>query len=127
MKKIKFIAIAIVMILCVGILVGCASSNNNGDKVFQIQLEGNPTTGYEWDYSMDKEGIVKEDSADYVQDSADEDIEGAGGTYIFKFSGVKEGDVTLTFTYAQPWEDVEPEQTVIYELHVDGSGNITQK
>jgi inhibitor of cysteine peptidase len=125
MKKIIFIVV--IMILCVGILVGCESSKDNTDKVFQIQLDGNPTTGYEWDYSMDKEGIVKEVSAEYVQDSADEDIEGAGGTYIFEFSGVEEGDVTLTFEYARPWEEVEPPQTVIYKLHVGGSGNITQK
>lgn len=123
----KIVLIVMIMILCAGIFVGCESSKDHDEKVFEIQLEGNITTGFEWNYSVDKEGIVEEVSADYVQDRADEDIEGAGGTYIFKFSGLKEGDVILTFEYAQPWEDVEPAQTVIYELHVDDAGNISQK
>ena len=123
----KIVLIVMVMILCVGVFVGCESSNDHADKVFEIQLEGNITTGYEWNYSMDQEGIVEEVSAEYVQDPADKDIDGAGGTYIYEFSGLKEGDVTLTFEYAQPWEDVEPAQTVVYELHVDAAGNITQK
>lgn len=116
----------LLLILCLGLFVGCGSQDDNGSKVFEVRLEGNPTTGYEWTYIMDKDGIVKEDSFEYVQNQADENGVGTGGIYIFQFSGVAEGDVALTFEYARQWED-EPQQTVVYELHVDASGYISQK
>lgn len=83
----------------------------------EIKLSGNPTTGFVWTVEEDAEGIV-EIEENYASDSNDETLSGVGGTYTYRITGVTPGEVTLTFTYARPWESVEPWQTEQYTLEV---------
>lgn len=95
-------------------------------KVGSLRLSGNPTTGYSWDYEVSDEGIIKEKSKEYISDAKDFKLEGAGGTFIWNFSGIKEGITKVTFKYSRPWEK-EVIETKTYLFIVDGKLNITIK
>jgi len=73
-------------------------------KTVEINLEGNPTTGYTWEYNIDVDGIIKEDSNQYKPKHATSGLVGSGGTYTWKFSSLKEGTAEITFKYLRPWE-----------------------
>lgn len=97
------------------------------EKKIEISLEGNPTTGCSWEYSINKDGIIKEDSKEYNPDNKDTDIDGSGGTYIWRFSGLKEGSTEITFKYYQPWEKEKVYETKTYICTVDRNLNINIK
>jgi len=112
--KIK-ITFAYAVILACGVL-WCASAQDSG-RAFSISLEGNPTTGFEWNCSGG-EGIVEATGRTYNKESSGRS--GAGGVYIFTFKGIKSGEAVLTFTYSRPWEkDTAPAETRRYLLKVD--------
>ncbi|MDD3253748.1 MAG: M28 family peptidase [Lachnospiraceae bacterium] len=92
---------------------------------YRVALDGNPTTGYIWAYTIETEGIVEEAAAGYYRDYHARDLVGAGGTYVFDFRGMKEGTTEVTFSYLRPWESVEPSQKKVYRLTVDSAGNVT--
>lgn len=91
---------------------------------FRVELKGNPTTGYSWDYSMDPAGIVEEVCSEFLQNDATPHRIGAGGVYLFDFAGVSEGTVDVTFYYRRPWESREANQIKVYRLTVDGQGRV---
>ncbi|MGN0537535.1 MAG: protease inhibitor I42 family protein [Acutalibacteraceae bacterium] len=95
-------------------------------KNYTINLKGNATTGYTWNYSVDKEEIIKEEVNKYTPDKAEEGMVGTGGTQTYSFKGVKEGNVTVTFKYAKSWEDNSTIETKTVKLHVDANGNISK-
>lgn len=76
-----------------------------GEKTVAIEFESNASTGYQWQYVMSEEGIVKETGSEYIDDSP-EDLVGAPGVQRWVFEGVAPGEVTLSFTYCRPWEPV---------------------
>jgi inhibitor of cysteine peptidase len=112
-----------------------AGAGREREKRITIELAGNPTTGYSWTYTMDREGIVREISAEYrrASDSGDaaetpEGSVGRGGVFVFGFEGLKPGTVALRFTYARPWEEgVEPAETRTYVLTVNRAGKIRRE
>ncbi len=79
-----------------------------GEKVM-VSLHGNPTTGYQWDFSTDlSDGILTQLSGtDYRPDSS---LLGAGGTFMFRYAAEKSGTITLKFVYHRPWEKNIPPQ-----------------
>ena len=104
-----------------GLAVGCAGETQN---TAIVQLEGNATTGYSWDYTIVPDGIVNEVSHDYVQSDAAQGTAGAGGTYIFTFEGAAPGQAEITFNYARQWEDVPALDVAVYKAVVDSNRNI---
>ena len=125
----KVLCIIVVVAMSVALLCGCASTEQTTEEAageFTVELEGNATTGYQWLYTADPEGIVEEVSNDFFQGDSDGSETGVGGVYVYKFKGVQEGETTLTFVYARSWEDEEPGETVTYKLSVDADGNITE-
>lgn len=80
-------------------------------NVLVIPLAGNPSTGYLWQVKPSAEGILTErGDAAYASSS---DMPGAPGYEIFTFDAVAAGDVTLTFTHSQPWDETTPPEQVI--------------
>lgn len=95
------VAAAVLALMC----AACAAEPLNGDNgEYTVELEGNATTGCKWEYTMDKEGIVRETENDYIQNDNPDMLDGVGGTYTFTFAPEGEGEVTLHFVYRQPWE-----------------------
>ncbi len=89
-----------------------------------VALAGNPTTGYEWHCKNDGNCLLGGDY-EFVRDSADGDMLGVGGVFVFRFTPKAAGTETLRFSYARSWED-EIAESVEYAVIVSGTeGNYT--
>ncbi len=121
MKKIdiwKFILIVMIS----SIFVSCASSKFSSRKT-QIQLEGNPTTGYTWIFKIEDESIIRvEEDFQYF---GNDGIVGAPGIFTYTVHSLKPGRTMLKFEYKRPWEEKEPAQTCLYEITVAEDGKIS--
>ena len=98
---------------------GCPEAYMPEDAV--ISLEENPSTGYEWSYTADVEdvlGLAHDEYIPYQDPNAELQAAGSGGVHTWIFYGAHEGDVTLTFTYAQPWEGGGKGDTLTYTYHI---------
>ena len=99
-------------------------SGANLDKV-EFELDGNPTTGYDWGIIESDAEVVKVES-EYVSDNVDKNIVGAGGKYKFVITGVGKGNCTVKFSYMRSWETEKPAlKTIIYDLYVNEENKIT--
>ena len=94
-----------------------------------VLLNENPTTGYSWAYKASTEGILKLDWDKFVApDTGADAMVGQGGYHMWVFSGLAEGETTLTFAYARSWEEgVTPDATVTYTFTVAKDLTVTLK
>ena len=80
---------------------------------FELSLEANATTGFEWQEEHD-ENYVKLLGDEYIASQDRENgIAGTGGTHVFKYKALKEGQTEITLTYRQPWEVGDKGTTVV--------------
>lgn len=93
------------------------------DDPFEIELEGNPTTGYILEVLSYDSTIIKQiGKADYQPIS---DALGAGGKYTFKFQTIAAGSTTLQLIYYRSFEkNVLPEKTFEMEVISGTMGRI---
>jgi predicted secreted protein len=80
---------------------------------FNITLESNPTTGYQWQLAKQLNGTVLVFLGSEYKPS-ESDLLGAGGIEIWRFKAVNSGTTEISLKYVRPWEtDVPPikEQT----------------
>jgi len=127
MKRKLIFVLAVLVIFASVFAGGCVFNifSKDGPNTATIKLEGNPTTGYGWYYSVVPDGIIKEISSDYKQDFNPLGKNGVGGTFIFKFESVAPGEATITFEYYRDWEDDPPVDTVVYLVTVDEGLTLT--
>jgi predicted secreted protein len=80
------------------------------DEEFEIELESNPSTGYEWKMTTaPDESILSLSGDEFIP--ADTDAVGAPGSHVWKFKALKDGRTNMVFEYARSWEtDVPPEK-----------------
>ena len=67
---------------------------------FVIELQGNATTGYEWELEFDT-GMIKGVGQEYKPGG--EGI-GAGGRERFTLKALKAGETVIRALYKRPWE-----------------------
>lgn len=122
----KRIVAIIVLLSLLGLLAGCKliQESRNDPTIAKVELNGNPTTGFSWVYTIAPDDIIKIVSEDYIQDSNPQNFAGVGGTFVFIFEAVAQGEATVTFHYLRPWEDVPPIKTVVYKAVVDEQGSL---
>jgi len=128
-KALILLALTVALAVCFGTLVvGCTQGSDSDTDTVQntgvVELQGNPTTGYTWINTIIPEGVVKEVSTEYTQDEADEGLVGVGGTFVFTFESVSEGEAEIMFSYLREFEDVPALDTAIYKATVDADGNL---
>ncbi|MCP9756693.1 hypothetical protein EGI26_16120 [Lacihabitans sp. CCS-44] len=82
------------------------------------ELEGNPTTGYTWQYKAENPEIVK-----ISEEIVSENKEGMVGTpskFKYRIEGVSAGSTQIIFTYRRSWEtDVPPAQSDTLTVNVE--------
>jgi inhibitor of cysteine peptidase len=79
--------------------------------IIQIQLEGNPTTGYIWETEKLNLNFL-EMTGDPVYMPAS-NLKGSKGTYTFLFRALSSGHTQLILKYHRPFEkNVSPERLV---------------
>ena len=114
----KYICYALLAILAVGLLVlnGCEkkyTEKQNGKEItlksganFSIYLEGNPTTGYNWQVKdYDRKIIEQVGKEDYKSEG---DKIGSGGHYTFNFKALSPGETKWELDYLRSWEENIP-------------------
>lgn len=135
-RYLKALLLGVCTAVFVACAVGCAVEKGTaieitdgkaqfGQSDLEVQLDANPTTGYEWTYTID--GTVVQATGDqYVAtNEGDEAKAGEGGTHTFNFKADGSGEATITFTYARSWEASEDDQTVVLHVATE-NGNFTQ-
>jgi len=88
------------LVLVMALVVGCdlsgdtvLTASDNGTRIeleeghaLVIELEGNPTTGYQWDTDSVPTFLRAEGEPEYEPSS---DVIGSGGLYTFRFEGIR--------------------------------------
>ncbi|MDD1709166.1 MAG: protease inhibitor I42 family protein [Methanoregulaceae archaeon] len=72
------------------------------DSEIQLQLPGNPTTGYSWQLDI-TQGIVIENES-FIPDDKSGTLAGSGGTYVWTMRAVQPGNQVISGVYARAWE-----------------------
>jgi inhibitor of cysteine peptidase len=89
---------------------------------FNISLQSNPTTGYQWqlDGPLD-EKVVKYVSKEYKADqSGGTENVGAGGVEIWTFKAVGKGGADIKMKYVRPFEKgTKPAEQRVFKVTVD--------
>jgi len=88
----------------------------DSDQVLEIELEGNPTTGYTWEIAED--GVVELVDRSHRPTS---DAEGSPGITTLVFEPTTTGTGDLVLIYHRSWEEnVEPLETRTITITVTG-------
>lgn len=86
-------------------------------STWTILLPSNKTTGYSWQLaSLPTPASVENVSHKYEASTAG--LPGAGGDERWTFHAVRQGETTLSFTYARPWEKNNPAKTLSINISV---------
>ncbi len=92
------------------------------DEMFDISLESNPTTGYEWDVKECDYSVLELVNKDYVTaENQTPPVAGAGGLQNWTFKGLTDGETALKIVYWRSWEG---EESIVdeYLLHITVGG-----
>lgn len=92
----------------------------SGNEI-EIVLEGNPTTGYEWNAaSFSTNTLQKIGEVQYRPTEYPDRIQrvGAGGRFIFKFKTIKEGKGDIKIIYRRPWETTDCDKVYLVILDI---------
>ena len=96
------------------------------EDLLTVTLEENPTTGYMWHNTIDKEGILELQNDDYTPTVTSDKVVGSGGSHSWVFKGIAEGEAVLTFKYYRPWEKEDTAtETRTFTVTVAKDGKIT--
>ena len=88
-----------------------------GDKI-TVKLCSNRTTGFQWDYEMTVENVVKEEDHDFEEPGGD--VTGAAGKELWTFEAIEIGATEVRMEYSQPWEGgLKSEWTYILYITVE--------
>lgn len=106
-------------------------ASSNGGKVhisvghsLHIDLDSNPTTGFEWDLiDNSDEDVLREVRHEFKAPEQTEPPKvGASGIEVWHFEALKEGTSTISMAYSRPWESVPPTETFAVTVVVDENG-----
>lgn len=67
----------------------------------KVELYENPSSGYKWEYSFDKSGILTLNDSRYSPDTASILSGKGGGTRYYTFRALDSGTVKITFEYVK--------------------------
>ncbi len=101
--------------------------NLNAPKT-TVELYFNPSSGYNWEYEMDKSGVLSYSESHYTPDSGSAMSGKGGGTKYYTFKAVGEGTVNITFNYYK-YENLKKVivSQYVYTYTVADDGTITLK
>lgn len=90
-----------------------------------VELYANPSSGYEWEYSMDEQGIMTLNDTHYSPDTASILTGKGGGTQYFTFRALNSGTVNITFEYVKyTGTERVVASTYVYTYIIDSHGGI---
>ena len=112
----KFLILITVAVIATSLVAGCVGEVktyiDSGQTIdigvnqeFVIAIGANPTTGYDWEVSLDETILELVEKTYKPAEEAEHEIAGAGGVDYFRFKAVKAGEVELAMVYKRPWEE----------------------
>lgn len=106
-----------------GFAVGQVPANTtvytSANEEFQITLDSNPSTGYQWQVRSIDEIIARLVNDEYIP--SESGFLGASGKQVLTFEGLEEGRTTIKLEYIRPWAPERPEN--VYSINVMVSAN----
>ena len=129
MKKLVILVTVAVIAIC--LLGGCVGEvktytdsgqtiNISVDQEFIIALGANPTTGYDWEVSLDETILELVEKTYKPAEEAEHEIVGAGGVDYFPFKALKAGETEITMVYKRSWEEpTAQDETKVFTVNID--------
>ena len=85
--------------------------------VLVITLDGNPTTGYQWQVADYDDAVLEQKGEPtYTRHGA---AIGGGGSYDFRFEAAGKGETDLRLIYFRPFENKPPIKTFTMTISVE--------
>ncbi len=103
----------------------CTSCATFKSQKAVIELGGNPTTGYTWNYQIEDVAVVKVDEE--IRYLGKNGVVGAPSKFTYTIYSLKAGNTKIKFEYKRPWEQTPADKVVIYEVRVKENGAIEVK
>ena len=122
MNKLKSLFI-IYLVFGAIFMAACSSKKSFNSDTVTIELKGNPSTGYTWEYNLSSENVVAVSKE--VKYLGAKGMVGAPSMFYFTVSSISEGNTVLSFEYKRSWETKTPLETKVYNISVDKKGKIT--
>ncbi len=121
MKKLLILVTVAVIAIC--LLGGCVREvktyTDSGQTIdigvnqeFVIALGSNPTTGYDWEVSLDEAILELVEKTYEMGEEAKQGVVGAGGVDYFRFKALEAGEAEITMVYKRSWEEEGIDQKV---------------
>lgn len=125
----KCLVLLALVLLTAAILLGCAACGKvygkedtdisvNAGETFTVSLEENPTTGYQWSYTISDENVIEISKDEYVADSRNENVAGAGGQRNITFMAKSKGSAVIDMVYERSWEKNEDDEKRTFQIEV---------
>lgn len=93
--------------------------------VIDLYLEENPSTGYVWTAASTDESIARVESVpEATADIGEDHGYGESHNLHLRITGGQPGTAQVSFTYARPWESVQPLAGFTLTVTVDRSGEL---
>ncbi len=86
-----------------------ATTNVDKGSLITLELQENPTTGYQWNLTTTAGLVVTGDR--YVPSDTTGKLVGSGGTHIWDITAAQTGEQKITGVYKRPWEPVTGNET----------------
>ncbi len=80
-----------------------------GDTLI-VTLEGNPSTGYNWERAKTDEATVLKQIGDAEFQADRSDVVGGPGKIVLRFEAAAAGQTTLHLVYHRSWESEAPQK-----------------
>ena len=110
----RFLILVAVTMVAAYLVAGCVSVKTYTDsgqaidigvnQEFVIALGANPTTGYDWEVSLDETILELVEKTYKLPEEAEHEVVGAGGVDYFRFKALKAGETEITLVYKRSWE-----------------------
>lgn len=116
-------------VVATGLVAGCVGGvetyTDPGQTVtiglnqqFVIALGSNPTTGYSWQESYDRNMLELVEKI--YKEEAKQGVVGAGGVEYFRFKTLSRGETEITLVYKRPWEEPTPQDvTKVFTINIE--------
>jgi len=108
------------LMLC-ALFSSCKSTQKT--QVKTIELEGNPTTGYEWIYKIENPDVMDFSVKETYLGS--EGQCGAPSRFVYTVIPRKAGTTGVTFEYKRSWENKPAARRKFYSITVDKNKTVT--
>jgi inhibitor of cysteine peptidase len=125
-KKFLILVAVVTLSLAVGCIGEVKTYTDSGQTIdigvnheFVIALGSNPTTGYSWQESYDKNMLELMEKTYKPGEEAEQGMVGAGGVEYFRFKPLKTGTTEVTLVYRRPWEEPTPQDiTKVFTVNI---------